>query len=206
MLLFFGLATQRTNNRSTIMASQEEKIVYINVGGHKYVTTRQTLLNNPDPSYFTALLSDKFEITRDKEGNIFIDRNGKYFEYILDYLRTGELNCPHGTRSKVLKEAEYYQININESKPKKYCTLTYSLSNLFGGPSPTLTLVSKIIDQYPTLKANLIAKSLLNIPLERLNEFFEFMEINTYTLENYQILNISSGNFVYYFVYSYYDQ
>jgi hypothetical protein len=36
------------------MANQEEKIIYINVGGHKYVTTRQTLLNRPDPNYFTA--------------------------------------------------------------------------------------------------------------------------------------------------------
>jgi hypothetical protein len=187
------------------MANQDEKIIYLNVGGHKYVTTRQTLLNERDPNYFTGLLSNKFEITRDKEGNIFIDRNGKYFEFILDYLRTGELNCPNGTRSKVLKEADYYQININESKAKKYCTLTYSLSNMFGA-SATLSPVNKIIDQYPTLKQSLMEKFLLHVPLERLNEFFEFMEAQNYSLENHQILNVSSSNLVYFFVYSYYDK
>jgi hypothetical protein len=44
-------------------------------------------------------------------GYYFIDRNGKYFEPILDYLRCGELILPVGMRrDHILKEMEFYGI------------------------------------------------------------------------------------------------
>ncbi len=48
-----------------------------------------------------------------KSGSFFIDRDGTYFHYVLNYLRTGELiipeNKPHLVKMLLL-EAEFYQV------------------------------------------------------------------------------------------------
>lgn len=112
------------------MEKKEEKIVYLNIGGCKYVTTRQTLLNTVTTNYFTALFANNFAITRDKEGYIFIDRDGKYFEPILEYLRTGEWHCTEDLQEdKVLREAEFYQIKIaNYQHTKKKIIINFKLA------------------------------------------------------------------------------
>ena len=69
-------------------------IVSLNVGGIIYTTTRSTLLSadsNQD-NYFTSLLSERFPVLKDNQGNIFIDRDGKNFRYIINYLRGGSLH------------------------------------------------------------------------------------------------------------------
>ena len=69
-------------------------IVSLNVGGIIYTTTRSTLLSadsNQD-NYFTSLLSKRFPVLKDNQGNIFIDRDGKNFRYIINYLRGGSLH------------------------------------------------------------------------------------------------------------------
>jgi len=49
----------------------------------------------------------------DKDGCYFIDRDGKHFRYILNYLRTNELIIPDDPiiRKELFKEVEFYQIN-----------------------------------------------------------------------------------------------
>ena len=45
------------------------------------------------------------------KGSYFIDRSPKYFESILNFLRTGEIECPGCLDMKfLLQEAEYYGI------------------------------------------------------------------------------------------------
>jgi hypothetical protein len=65
-----------------------DSIVKLNVGGHKYLTSRSTLLSKGE-NLFTALLSGRIESNMTEAGYYFIDRNGRYFEPILDYFRTG---------------------------------------------------------------------------------------------------------------------
>lgn len=69
----------------------ESEIVNLNIGGIKFSSTQSTLAKS---DYFTFLLSDNTHLVKDKEGNIFIDRNGTYFEPILHYLRTGVWKVP----------------------------------------------------------------------------------------------------------------
>jgi len=100
------------------------KQVTLNVGGEKFVTTWSTLtrINN---SYFTSLLSNNsWKQQLDGKGRIFIDRNGELFTYILDYLRTGEIDFPELDlyRPRVIREAEFYNLTtlaLNLRKPSK---------------------------------------------------------------------------------------
>jgi hypothetical protein len=62
------------------------QIIELNIGGHLFTTTVGTLISQKE-TFFEKLFSGKFAVTRDHEQRIFIDRDGSYFRYILNYLR-----------------------------------------------------------------------------------------------------------------------
>lgn len=92
---------------------KKSEFVKLNVGGKRYITTRSTLSLRGE-NFFTQMLkhggSGKIPHETDEEGYILIDRNGKLFEYVLDYLRTGTLICTEKNelRKRVWKELEFY--------------------------------------------------------------------------------------------------
>lgn len=92
---------------------KKSEFVKLNVGGKRYITTRSTLSEHGE-NFFTQMLKhgDSGEIMHetDEEGYILIDRNGKLFEYVLDYLRNGTLICSEkmGLSKRVGKELEFY--------------------------------------------------------------------------------------------------
>jgi len=92
-------------------------IVRLNIGGKRFYTTASTLLSqSPDPerNFFSGLLSGQFRAPLDEKGFYFIDRNGRYFEPILDYLRTGNWVQPECLdRRALLEEARFYGIEPN---------------------------------------------------------------------------------------------
>ena len=69
--------------------------VKLNVGGHLFTTSVQTLTKDPN-SMLAALFSGKFEMKPSEEDTFFIDRDGTHFRFILNYLRSGELVLPEG--------------------------------------------------------------------------------------------------------------
>jgi phenylalanyl-tRNA synthetase alpha subunit len=64
---------------------QSSKIL-LNVGGHRFETSLQSLTSVPH-TYFASLFSGRFELASDAKGAYFIDRDGKNFHYILNFLR-----------------------------------------------------------------------------------------------------------------------
>lgn len=84
-------------------------IVQLNIGGTKFETTEQTLSKS---GYFKALLSGKHA---DKRKEYFIDRNARYFEYVLDYMRYGRVSIPSSYALMVQSEAAFYQIHMDLS-------------------------------------------------------------------------------------------
>ena len=64
----------------------------------------QSLLRGHVPSY------------RTEDGSYFIDRNGKYFEPILDFLRTGVLYIPSNMSRKLVEElARFLMIDVGQA-------------------------------------------------------------------------------------------
>ena len=61
-------------------------MIPLNVGGYSFVTTLSTLTKDED-SMLAAMFSGRHELDTDSEGRYFIDRDGTYFKYILNYLR-----------------------------------------------------------------------------------------------------------------------
>ena len=85
--------------------------VNLNVGGHCFQTSVQTLTKDPN-TMLAAMFSGKFEMKPCEDGAFFIDRDGTHFRFILNYLRTGKLTLPEGATflKELQEEAEFYQI------------------------------------------------------------------------------------------------
>jgi hypothetical protein len=89
--------------------------VILDVGGEKYTTSVDTLTAREKDTFFTELFARKWQLERDpKDDSIFVDRNGKLFAYILEYLRTGAV--PNSVKNDVslqqslVVEADYFRL------------------------------------------------------------------------------------------------
>uniref|UniRef100_A0A452GNI4 Potassium channel tetramerisation-type BTB domain-containing protein n=1 Tax=Gopherus agassizii TaxID=38772 RepID=A0A452GNI4_9SAUR len=69
--------------------------VTLNVGGTFYSTTLETLTRFPD-SMLGAMFRGPRPARTDRRGHYFIDRDGKAFRHVLNFLRLGRLDLPEG--------------------------------------------------------------------------------------------------------------
>lgn len=91
--------------------------VYLDVGGQQFSTTIKTL-TQMNSMFFQTLINEKWNISTNASDNpIFIDRDGRLFDIILKYLRTGELIIEDKKIQKELViEAKYYKLKALENE------------------------------------------------------------------------------------------
>lgn len=81
--------------------------VYVDVGGHVYVSTRATLEKCP-------LLKDL--LAQSEDGVPFVDRDGNLFHFVLNFLRTGSVCVEERqTLQQLLVEAGFYGLKAMEA-------------------------------------------------------------------------------------------
>ena len=100
----------------------------MNVGGKIYNTSLTTLNRDPD-SFFALMMSERVPATKDEHGNYLIDRDGKIFRHILNFLRYAKFILPQTFNEYPLLyfEADFSQLEslkneINNRLPR-YITL-----------------------------------------------------------------------------------
>ena len=88
----------------------------LNVGGSKFETTLSTLTRHPD-SMLAVMFSGRHEVPQDRDGYVFIDRDGTHFRIILNFLRTGALDVPTSQKaaSELTRELQYYQLDTSST-------------------------------------------------------------------------------------------
>ncbi|CAM4387362.1 unnamed protein product [Leuciscus chuanchicus] len=86
------------------------KYVKLNVGGTLHYTTVQTL--SKEDSLLRSICDGSTEVSIDSEGWVVLDRCGRHFSLVLNFLRDGTVPLPESTREleEVLKEAQYYRL------------------------------------------------------------------------------------------------
>ena len=84
-----------------------QKKIKLDVGGKIFSTSITTLVSEPD-SMLAAMFSGRFELEKDEEGTFFIDRDGKHFGHILNWLRTKQLSSSIKDLDGLKMEADYY--------------------------------------------------------------------------------------------------
>lgn len=95
--------------------------VTLNVGGHLYTTSVSTLRNAPGRCVFSAMFSGRYNVAQGPDGCVFIDRDGRYFHKILNYLRDRSFTYPriHDIDAAGVEylmdlraEADYYGLQV----------------------------------------------------------------------------------------------
>ncbi|XP_076289691.1 BTB/POZ domain-containing adapter for CUL3-mediated RhoA degradation protein 3 isoform X1 [Lasioglossum baleicum] len=84
--------------------------VKLNIGGSLYYTTVGTLQKYD--TMLRAMFSGRMKMTTDTEGWTIIDRSGKHFGTILNFLRDGSVPLPESPKemAELLAEAKFYCI------------------------------------------------------------------------------------------------
>ena len=87
--------------------------IKLNVGGQTFLTTKLTLLSEPDSMLATMFSGELPPGSKDDQGAYMIDRTPEYFKPILNYLRRGVLVIdPMISKEGLLAEAQYYGIKV----------------------------------------------------------------------------------------------
>jgi hypothetical protein len=79
--------------------AQQGRVV-LDIGGYRYTTSVQTLQRLPG-TFFDAYFSGRYTMDRSEDGSIFIDRDGKHFGQVLEYLRDGVVSVAERDASKL---------------------------------------------------------------------------------------------------------
>jgi len=101
-----------SGDQRTVIKGNPSQYVKLNVGGSLYYTTIGTLTKVPE-TMLQAMFSGRMEVLTDSEGWILIDRCGKHFGTILNYLRDAAVPLPATNATdieEILAEAKFYCI------------------------------------------------------------------------------------------------
>ena len=136
--------------------------IKLNVGGQTFLTTKLTLLSEPD-SMLAKMFSGEFAPgAKDDQGAYMIDGNPKYFEPILDYLRRRELVInPNISKDGVLVEAQYFGIQslvdqIEKIPEAKRVTTVHELNELFDFQDK---VIQKLLNTKGVIHAVIVVKT-----------------------------------------------
>ena len=90
-----------------------EDVIKLNVGGHYFETSLQTLLKRQPNTFFTAMFSGCTELSKGKDGAYFVDQDGTHFRHILNYLRKGTIPSVVVDQigQELIPEAEFYGLS-----------------------------------------------------------------------------------------------
>ncbi|XP_053211053.1 BTB/POZ domain-containing adapter for CUL3-mediated RhoA degradation protein 2-like [Panonychus citri] len=102
--------SELSNETFTPVENEQSEFVKLNVGGYLFQTTIATLTKVD--CMFKGMFSEGFEAKKDPEGWILIDRDGKHFGKILQFLRNMKVTLPDNVEEirELLTEAIYYSI------------------------------------------------------------------------------------------------
>ncbi|CAK8694546.1 BTB/POZ domain-containing adapter for CUL3-mediated RhoA degradation protein 3-like [Clavelina lepadiformis] len=105
-----GLSPTKPTDISASNMINSNKYLKLNVGGSLHYTTMGTLTK--EDNMLRAMFSGRMVVLTDSEGWILIDRCGKHFSAILNYLRDGSIILPDSRYeiAELLAEAKYYLI------------------------------------------------------------------------------------------------
>ncbi|CAF0897507.1 unnamed protein product [Rotaria sp. Silwood1] len=125
-------------------------VIDLNVGGFYYTTSLSTLRKYED-SMLAVMFSGRYSLVRDKTGRIFIDRDGRFFGHILNYIRCNQMPI-ESIALDVLHEAEFFCITslIAKLENSSPCVISLRRRESF----------RRLIPDYEHMKMDIINKSI----------------------------------------------
>jgi hypothetical protein len=92
--------------------------IRLDVGGTVFETSRRTMIDRDPTSLLAAMFADdgsggEVRLKPETDGSYFVDRDGAYFRYVIEYLRNGaaaSMPADIATARHVLCEAKFYRL------------------------------------------------------------------------------------------------
>ena len=100
------------------------------------------------------MFSGKFDLKKERDGSVFIDRSGEHFNYILNFLRGNicsidDFLFDENTRKSLIKEAEFYQLD----RMKNILTFkSNTLASVDDSKQEVINIIKKVIDNKEALE------------------------------------------------------
>ena len=92
----------------------DSEVVKLNIGGNTHLQCEKQLLTSVPDSTLALLFNDMHELKK-VDGEVFLDRNGKTFETLIDYLRNDRRVFPEfedkNQENYFFKELHYWNID-----------------------------------------------------------------------------------------------
>ena len=147
--------------------------IKLNVGGQTFLTTKLTLLSEPDSMLATMFSGELPPGSKDDQGAYMIDRTPEYFKPILNYLRTRELIIdPNISKDGVLAEARFFGIQslVDQFEKIPVAKVEHNLEQKFQNLKKTFDILDETyyieqkisFEQYNSLKNTAAAKCLVD--------------------------------------------
>ncbi|XP_031218592.1 potassium channel regulatory protein isoform X1 [Mastomys coucha] len=140
-----------------------QDLVTLNVGG-KIFTTRLSTLKQFPASRLAGMLDGRDQEFKTVDGQIFVDRDGALFSFILDFLRTHELLLPSdfSDHYRLQREALFYELDALVDLLSQYLLQsrsavmevhflnrnTQAFFRVFGSCSKTIEMLSRRITMF----------------------------------------------------------
>jgi hypothetical protein len=103
----------------------QEGRVDLNIGGHRFVTSVQTLRRVPH-TFFDAYFSGWYAQDVCNDGSIFVDRDGEHFGHVLEYMRDGFVSVAEASARRSMsllralkREFTFYCIELRADQPEE---------------------------------------------------------------------------------------
>ena len=77
-----------SHSHRSIVGSNSD-LLRLNIGGERFAIVPRSTLTSVPGSNMAAMFSGRHKLRTDNRGRALIDRDARYFDYILDYLRNG---------------------------------------------------------------------------------------------------------------------
>ncbi|MCL4116788.1 UNVERIFIED_CONTAM: hypothetical protein GTU68_050791 [Idotea baltica] len=158
-----------SGDHKKVIKGSPAQYVKLNVGGSLHYTTIGTLTKHDN--MLRAMFSGRLEVLTDSEGWIMIDRCGKHFATILNYLRDESVPLPENQRElqEILNEARYYCMSdLNE-----LCeSAIHQKENEFKDPKHMVQLITSQEEEQRIVQST--TKPIVKLHLNRHNNKYSY--------------------------------
>ena len=147
--------------QSWFAAVNTKDMIRLNVGGSLFTTSLSTLRKQPQ-SRLAALFARPEQLCLDENNAVFLDRNPKAFDLMLNYLRTSEINEPQ----VCLPELKFWHLHCRYARLSSLNLTNLSIGgmDLSGADFDGSDLSGSVLSE-----ANLSSANLNNANLSRVN-------------------------------------
>merc|ERR1711862_843104 len=159
---------------SKLRNANPSQYVKLNVGGYLHYTTIGTLTKHDN--MLRAVFSGRMEVLSDSEGWILIDRSGKHFGTILNFLRDGDVTPLPESRREILElqaEAKYYCIEELVEHTDKAVKNMKRDTMLEVEPRCRVPLITSLKEEQALIQAN-ASKPLIKLLINRHNNKYSY--------------------------------